>query len=207
MIPKLNYDEQFDAAIKLRYFIDAFVFNFQDSEDDPTADEIVEWRKIPPYHPDRPPFPERPFSYSKQKHGVYSIGTSCYVGCTTRPHDDTCTKKRYDQVLEDVFLKDKLSVINEMQPGYVIDGTLTKPFVFDIDLDYFHTRKAIAPDTVRMFYDLICKSEFITIAKECTCVKDEKYEDEDIDCEYLLERLLGHIGSALHKQPHSKSPL
>lgn len=61
-------------------------------------------------------------------------------------------------------------------------------YVLDVDLDYFHTRKAIAPDDPLIFLWLVRNAVAVTIATEPGCIKCRR-EGETLDSEYLLFHL------------------
>ncbi|MCQ9635653.1 UPF0489 family protein [Chryseobacterium sp. WG23] len=65
-------------------------------------------------------------------------------------------------------------------------------FILDIDLDYFKTKKSISPENVDFFKYLIKRCKAITIATEPTFV-DYLKEEEDLNSEYLLEKLINLI--------------
>ena len=72
------------------------------------------------------------------------------------------------------------------------------PYILDIDLDAFHTRRAINPYDPSTFYRLIKNAVAITIATEVECVKEEWLDDEDqMNSDDLLQQLLVHINKAL----------
>ena len=72
------------------------------------------------------------------------------------------------------------------------------PYILDIDLDAFHTRRAINPDDPSTFYRLIKNAVAITIATEAECVAEEWLDDPDpMTADELLKRLLCHIDNAL----------
>ena len=72
------------------------------------------------------------------------------------------------------------------------------PYILDIDLDAFHSRKAITPDDPSTLHRLIRNAVAITIATEPECV-DELWHDEAdrMDSNDLLAELIRHIEAAL----------
>ena len=119
----------------------------------------------------------------------YIIRSSCYIGCNKTIHDDECNRKIYDTCIESEFLQDALNNIPvEYKENYILD----------IDLDYFHTIKSLDPSSKDVFYDLIKNAKIITIAKESKWVNDTKLDDE-IDSEYILDKLLEHIKIATNQ--------
>jgi hypothetical protein len=72
------------------------------------------------------------------------------------------------------------------------------PYILDIDLDVFHTRRAISPLDSTTFYRLIKNAVAITIATEAACVEDLWLDDDDVmTSEDLLRELMAHIDQAL----------
>lgn len=119
----------------------------------------------------------------------YIKRSSCYPGCNKIPHDDECIRTMYDKCIEDEFLQDALNNI----PMQYKDN-----YILDIDLDYFHTIRSLEPERMDIFYDLIKNAKIITIAKECEWVNRTKLDDE-IDSEYILDKLLEHIEIATNQ--------
>lgn len=119
----------------------------------------------------------------------YIRRSSCYIGCNKTIHDDECTRKIYDTCIESGFLQDALNNIPiEYKDNYILD----------IDLDYFHTIKSLDPKSKEVFYDLIKNAKLITIATECEWVNRTKL-DEEINSEYILDKLLEHIEIAINQ--------
>jgi hypothetical protein len=131
----------------------------------------------------------------------YANSKICYVDpcgiskCSTSSRDDECQIDAYDRVIEGEELLYKLNQINRFIPGFFTSDRIKKKFILDIDLDCFHTKKSINPVDKSLFYYLINNAEIITIAREGYYVELEK-RDDDINVEYLLEKLLVHIENA-----------
>lgn len=71
-------------------------------------------------------------------------------------------------------------------------------YILDIDLDAFHTRRAINPEDPSTLYRLIKNALTITIATEAGCVEDLWLDDADkMSSDDLLSDLLAHIDKAL----------
>lgn len=206
-IERLRHDEHIDAAIKSKIIKDAFIISYQGGSDNPGSfEEQKTINAAFPYnailaHLHGVEFEgETEEGYPKSEDGMYIIGANCWIGDAEEhpaPHDDTCTKPHYNQAIESIYLEDKLSTINKMMPGLVINNQLTKDYILDIDLDYFHTLQSIHPENLDIFYDLIRNAKIITIATEPDCVEMLKYEGEEINSSLLLSALLEHIEKAL----------
>lgn len=95
-----------------------------------------------------------------------------------------------DDVLDDVFLAEKMMILSRMCPDIVsAEGEIKCDYILDIDLDYFHTLKSINPLSKRIFSQLVKAARAITIAKETACVELERSE-EAVTSDILLEKLL-----------------
>lgn len=127
---------------------------------------------------------------------IYYVDLLCAESNKEDAIDDKCRKEAYDKVIESDELRYKLSQVNQFIPGFFHESGIAKPFILDIDLDCFHTRRAIAPENPEIFECLIQQAEIITIATEGSYVELEKIEEE-INEEYLLEKLLSLIEAAL----------
>jgi len=92
----------------------------------------------------------------------------------------------------------KLNQINNFIPDFFISNRINKKFILDIDLDCFHTKKAINAVDMSVFNYLVNSAEIITIATEGYYVELEK-KDNDINENYLLEKLLVHIENAVEE--------
>ncbi|NEU05275.1 UPF0489 family protein [Clostridium senegalense] len=127
---------------------------------------------------------------------IYYIDPCCTSKCKKGSHDDKCQIDVYDNVIEDEELLFKLNQINNFIPGFFISNEINKKFILDIDLDCFHTKKAINAVDMSIFNYLVNNAEIITIATEGDYVELEK-KDNDINEHYLLEKLLVHIENAI----------
>jgi hypothetical protein len=123
------------------------------------------------------------------------IDPCCTSKCNKSSHNDECQIDVYDKVIEGEELIFKLNLINKFIPDFFIGDRITRKFILDIDLDCFHTKKAINPVDMSVFNYLVNNAEIITIATEGDYVELEK-KDPDINENYLLEKLLVHIENA-----------
>lgn len=199
-ICKLKNDEHIDLSLETDIISKAFIVCYSESYDNPRSIEesryMSSWRenmfnKIPK--------PKRPFTYPESN--TYIVENTCYIGCEG-PHNDDCMIPHFNQSIESDFLKHKLSIMNEMKPGLIINNSeITEDYILDIDLDYFHTMTSICPTDTTTFYELIKNAKIITIATEPDFVDmwREDYEyDLNINSEILLKKLLNHIENALN---------
>ncbi len=127
---------------------------------------------------------------------IYYIDPCCTSTCKKSSHDDECQINVYDKVIEGEELLFKLNKINKFMPGFFVSNKINKKFILDIDLDCFHTKKAINATDMSVFNYLVNNAEIITIATEGYYVELEK-KDSEINEHYLLEKLLAHIENAI----------
>ncbi|MCH4568355.1 UPF0489 family protein [Bacillus sp. ES1-5] len=206
-INNLRFDEHIDTAIKSNIIKNAFIINYQESNDIPSTfkdqkrvESIQSYEAMLAHIKGIEFEVEAEEGYPIPEDGMYIIGAKCWVGETENhpaPHNNDCIKPHYDQAIESIYLEDKLDTINKMMPDFVMDHQFTKDYILDIDLDYFHTLKSIQPESYDIFYNLIRNAKIITIATEADCVAMGKYEGEKIDSKLLLTKLLDHITKAL----------
>jgi len=142
------HDEHIDAAIIGGVIDFAFVISFQ--EGDPTRRKtkasylecleyaVANHTKVP----DDCPFTQ--FDIPENK--IFELVPTCGPGCDEEGHQD-CDRNQADAALEDEYLAPKISDIEEMATLAERDDVFKRPFILDIDLDYFHTAKAIAPES------------------------------------------------------------
>ncbi|MGX5872976.1 UPF0489 family protein [Burkholderia gladioli] len=119
------------------------------------------------------------------------------TGCKKPIHDSRCTRTRVDWVLESTYLDHELATLTRMAQANGVLGPEAAPYILDIDLDYFHSEKAIEPDDPTTFYRLVQNALAITIATEPECVKNLRYRGSKITAQSLLERMKEHIVTAM----------
>jgi hypothetical protein len=143
-IGHLRHDEHVDAAIRLGIIGRAFIIAFdQISVAQRDAEGSFEDRCDHTYVLPR----ERIFNY-----------------------DEMQDRYDADNSLETDWLYEKLGMMEEIA---ALDGDpdwRQPAFILDIDLDYFRTPKAIAPDDPMVFHAMISEARAITIALEPHCV-------------------------------------
>jgi hypothetical protein len=128
---------------------------------------------------------------------IFEVATNCYPGCPNEEHTDACHPELYARSIDTQNLQNKFETINEMSRAFGIDNILDQKYILDIDLDYFHSAKSIAPNDAQMFYNLIRRAVAITIATEPHYVEACKLAGETITSDYLLGKLKAHIAKAL----------
>lgn len=126
---------------------------------------------------------------------IYYIDPCCTSKWNKSSCGDECQLDVYNKVIEGEELLFKLNQINQFIPDFFTGNRINRKFILDIDLDCFHTKKAINPVDRSVFNYLVNNAEIVTIATEGYYVELEK-KDNDINESYLLEKLLSHIENA-----------
>ncbi len=101
-----------------------------------------------------------------------------------------------DSVLETSFLSGRLALISQYCQHRSVPNLFERPFILDIDLDVFNTRKAVNPDDDALFHDLINRAIGITIARESWYVRKSEEKGENLSADWLLPRILEHVRAA-----------
>ena len=191
-IGKLRHDEHINAATRSGVLDQAYCIQLSDSDGFQSleqeaydADRRARWPATPTL-----PVPARPMTYV--------IPAPCYIGCATRPHNDDCVTRHALEIIEARYLEDQLARGSEISRCFGLPDLEAAPYILDIDLDAFHSRKAITPDDSSTLHRLIKHAIGITIATERECV-DELWHDENdqMDSNELLVELMRQIEVAL----------
>jgi UPF0489 domain len=200
-INHLRHDEQIDAATTSGVFSAAFCIQLSDNSGVPSIEQIAYDEKMAiNFSLDQPNDapPTRPMTYEATANSIYVIGHDCAIGCVKRPYDDNCTIHHASEIIDSPYLDDQLARGSEIAICLGLQNLESAPYILDIDLDVFHTKKAIEPDDTVTFYRLIRNAIAITIATEPECVDEEWLDEQNsMDASELLERILGHIKAAL----------
>lgn len=198
-IEHLCHDEHIDAATMSGVLNYAFCIQLSDNGGNPSiekqafdADRQARWPQ-----PQTLPAPQRPMTYADPPNRIFVIGHDCAIGCTRMPHNDDCVIEHGNMIIESVYLDDQLARGAEMSRCVGIPHLESHPYILDIDLDAFHSRRAIAPADPSTLYRLINNARAVTVATEAECVDELKFDDEPINAEMLLDRLIGHIEAAV----------
>lgn len=100
-------------------------------------------------------------------------------------------------MLESIYLDHELADLNAMALNDGVPAVEAEPYVLDIDLDYFHSEKAIEPDDPATFYRLVRNAVAVTIATEPGYVLDRRNEGSEVNGASLLDRMKQHIEAAM----------
>ncbi|EGR1738268.1 hypothetical protein D5Q56_24090 [Vibrio parahaemolyticus] len=185
----LRHDEHIDAAIKSGVISHSFSLQLSDSSGT-SSNEFNAYMEID-FLERRfgdVKYPEEPYTYSLPENKMFIVPP--YKSITDQ---DLLNNK--NSVLEDFYLEKQFRVIDSVMLSLGTNRK-DKPYILDIDLDYFQTVQSVYPTKPNLFYELVRGAEYITIAKESVCVDMLKVDGEDIDSEFLLEKILGQINCA-----------
>lgn len=199
-IGNLRHDEHIDAATCSGVLGNAFCIQLSDSGATPSVEQLDFEKSMGENWPNPPtvPKPQRPMTYVPAANRIYALPFDCFIGCRARPHNDDCLVRRSDEIIETRYLDDQIARGSEISRCFGLPVLEAAPYILDIDLDAFHTRRAINPENPSTFYRLIKNAVAITIATEAECVEEEWLEDEDqMNSAELLQELLGHINKAI----------
>lgn len=190
-VSRLKNDEHIKTALKTGIFEKAFIISHSNSFDVPTS--VQEKERL-----DK-------FSRCDSEYLMQLIsGNSGITPSAERVYEESDIYippfvseniKEYegeydDDVLEDDFLSEKIMTLSRMCPNFMSEkGEIKCDYILDIDLDYFHTMKAINPSSKRIFSQLVKSAKAITIAKESVCVESLRSE-KIVTSNILLEKLL-----------------
>ncbi|MFA6100727.1 MAG: UPF0489 family protein [Victivallaceae bacterium] len=185
-VKKLSNDEHIDYAMQAGIIKAAFAFSFEGNTTW-SVQEKQYWEDESPQGAMRrmkapPPLP--PYTYEEPESMIFVI------------HTGGSGIKSANRILESEFLTDKFAAAAPMAACAGINELPEYPYILDIDLDYFTTKKSICPDDASFFHMLIKKAQFVSIAKEPDFVMRHRIEN-DLDSDYLLKQLMQHIEQAM----------
>jgi hypothetical protein len=109
------------------------------------------------------------------------------------------------EILLDLSLPSEFEMLNCQEQFFPIAATLleddflirqlknlpTKPYILDIDCDYFPCKEALMPKKKTFFNELWNNAQLVTISKESIWVKLLKLKgDDNFDSNFIVEKLL-----------------
>ena len=192
---RLRNDEHI-ATATLTGIVD-WAFSINLTHTTTSSREEDDWISQPIWKP-RSARPRPPFTYEPPADRIFKVSSICAIGCPKGPHDDECTPVHYGQVLESIYLDEKLDQAQRMYAAVGGGDLLTSaPYILDIDLDYFHSDKAIRPEDPRTFYDMVRGAAGITIAREPSFVSEGRLPGQRLTPASLEHDLLVLIKTAL----------
>ncbi len=114
-------------------------------------------------------------TYQQHKIACYSVGRD--------PTSSTATRGECDQVLESTLLEDALGHFEDILKEVGEESLFAQPYILDIDMDVFNTRKSLNPHNAGVFKRLIQDAGFITVALEprhfLMCSLEKNYTVEE----------------------------
>lgn len=196
-VSKLKHDEHISAATGSQILDNAFCIQLSDSGGYQSVEEEAASKLRAQWPPQSVAQSVRPLTYLPAADRIYVISFDCYVGCDAGIHDDSCEITRSGQIIDAKYLDDQLGRGAEISRCIGLANLEAAPYILDIDLDAFHTRRAINPEDPSTFYRLIKNALAITIATEAECVEELWLDDADkMSSDDLLADLLAHIDKA-----------
>lgn len=199
-IKSLQHDEHIDAATRSGILKSAFAIQLSDGGGYSSMEEAAHKKAVAIawQTQTKPPSPLTGLrTYAPAENGIYVISHECAIGCEKRPHDDQCVIDHALQIIESPYLDDQLARGAKIAVCLGMPTVDAEPYILDIDLDVFHSRKATAPNDPSTFYRLIKGALAITIATEPECVEDLWHGDDLMGTKELLDTVLSHIQQAL----------
>lgn len=200
-ILKLRFDEHISAAVQSGVIDIAFaivggsISNKYRSNEQLAAEAL--WREQADDMPLVPkPKVPAPYTYSIPEKRIIELPHQ-----KVRARDQPPSRMYANMALESTFLQGRLDFIETITKSAGVPGLFEAPFILDIDLDYFNTRKAVQPADHLVLHELIRRAKIITIAREPSCVKTCQRRGEGLTSEWLEEELKRHIRDALSTQP------
>ncbi len=200
-IELLKHDEHINAGTMSGVLGAAFCIQLSDDGGTQSVEESEYERQVAEnFRVGAPsnPAPQRPMSYVPTPDNIYVISFDCAIGCHKQPYDDECAVHHASEIIEARYLDDQLIRGAEILHTLGMGDLEREPYILDIDLDAFHTKRAIEPKDPSTFYRLIRNAVAITIATEAECV-EELWLDDDfvLDSDDLLQKVIDHIEAAL----------
>ncbi len=124
---------------------------------------------------------------------IYRKHRIACVGVDRKINSSGLIKSDCDKVLESSFLRESIAAFNRVLDAVGEPELLTKPYIFDIDLDYLNTLDSIVPLDSTVLRTLAGNAGLITIARETQHVRLCAM-DENVTSDFLLPRLKALLG-------------
>lgn len=199
-VANLKHDEHIDAATCAGALDHAFCIQLSDRGATRSIEQLAFDKSMEENWPNPPtaPKPERPMTYAPAANRIYALPFDCFIGCQAMSHNDECHARHSDEIVEARYLDDQLQRGAEISKFVGLPDLEAAPYILDIDLDAFHSRRSITPEDPSTFYRLITNAVAITIATEAECVEEYWLDDNDqMTANELLIELLAHIEKAI----------
>lgn len=207
-VVRLKHDEHIDAALKANILSLAFVIasdnferpiisNEQRLLNEQAGDRIAVMPNGDLIVRASPPKAKPPYTYTIPDSKIVILEKKHDYPWLIRDEEERNYK---DAAIESCFLRERLECIENICRTGGVAGLGDEPFILDIDLDYFNTRKSIAPDDASVFHDLIRRSAAITLARESGCVQSCQLQGEELNSDYIEDALKEHIRTAMQSE-------
>jgi hypothetical protein len=203
---RLAHDEQIDAAITAGILDIAFVAAYSDgghiesNEQHALNERVAAERVVTQADGTKVSLPfwkeyaDPPFSYSLPNNRIVILPKADLGNELEGDEADVAFR---DAAIEDLLLGPQLLLIDQICKSTSVKLLAEAPYLLDIDLDYFNTRKAVSPSSSAIFSSLVRGAAAITIARESSCVKSCQIDGENLTSEFLEESLLRLIRTTL----------
>lgn len=196
----LRHDEHIDAAVSARILTNAYVISYSDcghiNSDQVLLEckkresmDCIERIKIGPIKT------LGPYTYTQPKNKIVVLEKQ-YNYDWLEEDSEGFDRPYLDSAIESHFIRERLDRIGEIGRSIGLPTLLERPYILDIDLDYFATTKAVHPSDPTEFHKLIRGACSITIAREPSCVADCRLDGETIDASSLERTIKQHINDA-----------
>jgi hypothetical protein len=198
---KLKHDEHIDAAIASGILTNAYVISYWDGGHIVSDQEIAERsRRSDLYTIEAilagPIEVIGPYTYTLPANKIVILEKRHeYDWLEDDP--DGFDRPYRDAAVESRFLRERLERIEGIRSSIGLPSFQDRPYILDIDLDYFASRQAANPSDPEEFHKLIRGASAITIAREQECIVSCRLNGETITAEYLEAVIKGHIHDAL----------
>ncbi len=140
-----------------------------------------------------------PFTYTLPEDRMVVLPERNVYSWSPRVGDED--RENRDAALVSEFLAERLALVDEICESTGLPKLFDKPFILDIDLDYFNTKCSVEPADSTVFNELVRRAGLITIAREPGCVRSCQLPGEQLNAMQLETDLLRLIGNAMSTKP------
>lgn len=200
-IALLVHDEHIHAATMAGVLNAAFCIQLSDGDGTPSLETSAYEAEMEAAFASGAPMPPKPrgsMTYAPTPDRIYVIPFRCAINCENPVYNDECVVHHAWEIIEARYLDDQLARGAEMARCIDMADMESDAYILDIDLDCFHSSRAVHPEDAATFYRLIRNAIAVTIATEANCVRDLwKGAPPALTADELLEIVMEHIETAL----------